>query len=408
VVAHFHYVLSLGAVYTIFASFYTYSLFLLSPSPSAYSLNSISLFSASPMLSHSIVFPLAVLAYPNSIFSAFWPRSSSISASVCYSCCYLTSYFPIRLSEHSHTRESSISACHTIRHVSLFSAPSYFSFSSATLYSHIIPHMLFLYSHASFSVPYAISALLRHSILTSFDSSRYSPNSLCYPAGYSILTSFASLRLFSLVPRLATLTLGIVRFARLRSSFPCAHALFPFYSLRSLCCFAAIFSLLLCHNSRLRFISSLPSRYYVAFAALFYSRLRSLASISTAACCFYSISSMYLHSHFVEHRYSLCSCFPFVSAIFFSAAAFYPNFPYSLFPLCYPAFSPAAIFFSGFPTVFAIFSISSTGFNDMIGRLAFVSFFISSNLLFFPLHSLGIMGFPRRVFDFPIVFYRFN
>lgn len=54
------------------------------------------------------------------------------------------------------------------------------------------------------------------------------------------------------------------------------------------------------------------------------------------------------------------------------------------------------------------FYISNTGFNDLVGRLAFVSFFISSNLLFFPLHSLGIMGFPRRVFDFPISFYRFN
>jgi hypothetical protein len=59
-------------------------------------------------------------------------------------------------------------------------------------------------------------------------------------------------------------------------------------------------------------------------------------------------------------------------------------------------------------TAFSYFYISNTGFNDLVGRLAFVSFFISSNLLFFPLHSLGIMGFPRRVFDFPISFYRFN
>ncbi len=47
-------------------------------------------------------------------------------------------------------------------------------------------------------------------------------------------------------------------------------------------------------------------------------------------------------------------------------------------------------------------------FNDFIGRLSFISFFISSNLLFFPMHSLGILGFPRRVFDYSIYFFRFN
>jgi cytochrome c oxidase subunit 1 len=47
-------------------------------------------------------------------------------------------------------------------------------------------------------------------------------------------------------------------------------------------------------------------------------------------------------------------------------------------------------------------------FNDFLGRLSFISFFISSNLLFFPMHSLGILGFPRRVFDLNIFFFRFN
>jgi cytochrome c oxidase subunit 1 len=47
-------------------------------------------------------------------------------------------------------------------------------------------------------------------------------------------------------------------------------------------------------------------------------------------------------------------------------------------------------------------------FNDFYGRLSFISFFISSNLLFFPMHSLGILGFPRRVFDYPVHFFRFN
>lgn len=55
-----------------------------------------------------------------------------------------------------------------------------------------------------------------------------------------------------------------------------------------------------------------------------------------------------------------------------------------------------------------LFSISSIAFNDFIGRLAYISFFISSNLLFFPMHSLGIFGFPRRIFDYSINFYRFH
>jgi len=57
---------------------------------------------------------------------------------------------------------------------------------------------------------------------------------------------------------------------------------------------------------------------------------------------------------------------------------------------------------------YLLFSISSTAFNDFIGRLAYISFFISSNLLFFPMHSLGIFGFPRRIFDYSINFYRFH
>ena len=47
-------------------------------------------------------------------------------------------------------------------------------------------------------------------------------------------------------------------------------------------------------------------------------------------------------------------------------------------------------------------------YNDFIGRIHFSLFFISSNLIFFSMHSQGILGFPRRIFDYPILYFKFN
>jgi cytochrome c oxidase subunit 1 len=50
--------------------------------------------------------------------------------------------------------------------------------------------------------------------------------------------------------------------------------------------------------------------------------------------------------------------------------------------------------------------ITSFHVVDAIARIHFFLFFFSSNLIFLPYHSLGILSFPRRVFDFPILFSR--
>ena len=47
-------------------------------------------------------------------------------------------------------------------------------------------------------------------------------------------------------------------------------------------------------------------------------------------------------------------------------------------------------------------------FYDFISRFQLVILFISSFCMFFSLHSLGILGFPRRIFDYPVIFYRIN
>lgn len=50
--------------------------------------------------------------------------------------------------------------------------------------------------------------------------------------------------------------------------------------------------------------------------------------------------------------------------------------------------------------------ISSCPYSDYLGRIHYILFFISSNLLFLPMHAMGIFNLPRRIFDYPIVFQR--
>jgi len=121
-----------------------------------------------------------------------------------------------------------------------------------------------------------------------------------------------------------------------------------------------------------------------------------------------SIIDLILHDSYfvVGHFHYVLS----LGAVYTIYSAFYT---YSLFLLGFPYVQSASTSNSSSHNNFSMnsyvpLSVSSYGFNDVIGRLSFISFFISSNLLFFPLHSLGILGFPRRVFDYLIVFYRFN
>jgi len=115
-----------------------------------------------------------------------------------------------------------------------------------------------------------------------------------------------------------------------------------------------------------------------------------------------SIIDLILHdSYFVVGHFHYVLSLGAVYCIF---ASFYT---YSLFLLSPSLSLPSSSNISQLAVIHP-FSISSTGFNDFIGRLAYISFFISSNLLFFPMHTIGILGFPRRVFDYLIIFYRFN
>ena len=51
---------------------------------------------------------------------------------------------------------------------------------------------------------------------------------------------------------------------------------------------------------------------------------------------------------------------------------------------------------------------STISFSDYLGRIHFSSFFISSNLIFFTMHSLGIIGFPRRIYDYSMLYFKFQ
>ena len=47
-------------------------------------------------------------------------------------------------------------------------------------------------------------------------------------------------------------------------------------------------------------------------------------------------------------------------------------------------------------------------YNECLGRINFIFFFLSSNAVFFNLHYIGLIGFPRRIFDYSINYFRLN
>jgi heme/copper-type cytochrome/quinol oxidase subunit 1 len=64
--------------------------------------------------------------------------------------------------------------------------------------------------------------------------------------------------------------------------------------------------------------------------------------------------------------------------------------------------------YSVFAAFFAYFALFGLDVLEAIGRVAFIVFFVSSNLVFFNMHSLGLVGLPRRIFDFRVAVLRFH
>jgi heme/copper-type cytochrome/quinol oxidase subunit 1 len=125
-----------------------------------------------------------------------------------------------------------------------------------------------------------------------------------------------------------------------------------------------------------------------------------------------SIIDLILHdSYFVVGHFHYVLSLGAVYAIFasfYTYSLFLLNFSYNNYEQIHANNNNSQSNNSIIHSPYLLFSISSIAFNDFIGRLAYISFFISSNLLFFPMHSLGIFGFPRRIFDYSINFYRFH
>jgi len=63
--------------------------------------------------------------------------------------------------------------------------------------------------------------------------------------------------------------------------------------------------------------------------------------------------------------------------------------------------------FASFYNYFTLFS-SYFVLIDLLGRISFILFFLSSNIIFFSMHSLGLLGCSRRIFDYQLSFFRFH
>jgi len=65
-------------------------------------------------------------------------------------------------------------------------------------------------------------------------------------------------------------------------------------------------------------------------------------------------------------------------------------------------FSLFAGFYYWFP------KMSGKMYNELLGQLHFWVFFIGVNVLFFPMHFLGMQGMPRRYPDYPDAYAKWN
>ncbi|MCP3960882.1 MAG: hypothetical protein GY719_23805 [bacterium] len=63
-----------------------------------------------------------------------------------------------------------------------------------------------------------------------------------------------------------------------------------------------------------------------------------------------------------------------------------------------------------FSSLFNYYVITSSYFmlNELIGRISFGIIFLSSNIIFLSMHSQGILGFPRRIFDYSVIYFKLN
>lgn len=53
-------------------------------------------------------------------------------------------------------------------------------------------------------------------------------------------------------------------------------------------------------------------------------------------------------------------------------------------------------------------NIIGYAYNEILGKIQYWSFFIGVNILFMPMHFLGIAGMPRRISDYPDSFMAWN
>ena len=58
----------------------------------------------------------------------------------------------------------------------------------------------------------------------------------------------------------------------------------------------------------------------------------------------------------------------------------------------------------GYVSYFTVIS----GINELVGKVHYIVVLVSSNVVFMAMHSLGIMGLPRRIFDYQVSYYRYS